>query len=188
MVFDGTDVHVWPLTAANNGVSKLGFWFWFKPASLAAIQVIMAVRTGTGGANARKFDLRAGTSGEVAAQVFIPGGANGRQGITGTGKLVVGTWSAVYMQYDDSRGGDANLRIYVAGANETLTYSDIGAGGTLGILPTVTGNGLIGATDNLDAPGGPILSGGLIGPNILAFNDNLTASEIAALLLFEVPT
>jgi hypothetical protein len=187
MVFDGTDVHVWPLTAANNGVSKLGFWFWFKPASLASIQVIMAVRTGTGGASARKFDLRTGTSGEVAAQVFISG-ADGRQGITGTGKLVVGTWSAIYMQYDDSRGGDANLRIYVAGVNETLSYSNLGVGGTLTTLPVVTGNGLIGASDNLDAPGGPVLSGGLIGPNIFAFNDNLTAAQITLLMAFEAPT
>jgi hypothetical protein len=182
-VFDGTDVHVWPLTAANNGTTKLGFWIWFKPASVASVQHLVSIVSPT--ASAQKLDIYANNA-QVFCECYISGTA-GRFGRTGN-VLSAGAWRAIYVQYDSNRGGDANLAIFIGGVSQSLTYGNLGAGGTLTTLPVVTGNALIGGLTNSDTPSQPIANGGEIGPNLFAFSDNLTAAQIAALLLFEAPT
>jgi len=72
--------------------------------------------------------------------------------------------------------------------SKALTPSNIGAGGTLGALQTGTGSALMGGSSNADTPGSPILAGGEIGTATLAFNDNLTAAEILALMSYKAPT
>lgn len=183
MVFDGTDVHVWPLSAAvQNMTTKLGFWIWFKPASIASVQHLVFI--GAPAASAQKFDIYANN-----AQVFVEvyaSGTIGRFGRTGN-VLVAGTWSAVYIQYDSSRGGDANLAIFHNGASQSLTYGNLGAGAAMTTLPAPTGDALVGGATNSDTPTQPIANGGEIGPNLFTLNDNLTAAEIAAVLGFEAP-
>lgn len=187
MVFDGSDVHVWPLNAAiNNMATKLGLWFWFKPASLAAVQSLFPVRNGTGGASTRKLDIRINTDGSWTAQIFVDG-TNGRALTTGAGRFSVGAWTAGYFRYDSSVGGDGCVKLYTLGVDESLSGANLGTGGTLGALMQPTGNMLIGGTDNTDTPGSPILSGGEIGPGIVSFNDNLTADDIANMVSFERP-
>ena len=182
-VFDGTDVLLWALAAGNNHTAKLGFWIWFKPASTASVQHLVAVVSPT--ATAQKIDVYANNA-QVFCECYISGVA-GRFGRTGN-VLSAGTWSAIYVQYDSSRGGDANLAIFHNGSSQSLTYGNLGAGGTLAALPTVTGSALIGGVTNSDTPSQPIANGGELGPNLFVLNDNLTAGQIAALLAFEAPT
>jgi hypothetical protein len=188
MVFDATDMYQWPLSAAiNNMTTKLGFWFWFKPSNVAAVQRLLNCTITTGAAATfEKFSLYANNR-TLLCETYITN-ATGRVGTTASNVLTVDTYTAIYMQYDSSRGGDANLAIFTDGTSRTLNYTNIGAGGTLGALQAPTGNIIIGSFNNSDTPAQPILDEGELGPNLFAFNDNLTAGEIADFLAFEAPT
>lgn len=184
MVFDGTDVHVWALDAAtNNRTDTQGYWLWFMPASVASVQHLVSLVSPT--ATAQKLDVYANNA-QVFCECYISGVA-GRFGRTGN-VLSAGEWSGVYIQYDSSRGGDANLAIFHNGASQSLTYGNLGAGGTLGALPTVTGSALIGGLTNSDTPSQPIAAGGQLGPNAYAFRSNLTDAQIAQYLSYQRPT
>lgn len=187
MVFDGTDVHLWPLSPAHSSTTKVGIWFDFKPASVAGFQLLYDVEAGVsqGGATASRLRLFTNGTGLVA-QAYLTN-ANGRS-FSVASALTNNTWHRIYLQYDSSRGGDANLALFVGGVSLSLTASNIGAGGTLGALQVSAGAALIGGDSDIDAGSNPIANGGQIGPNIFAFNDNLTAGEIANMLLFEAPT
>lgn len=186
-VFDGSDVHVWPLSATiQNQTTKTGFFIWFKPASAASVQHLVAIGSGSGGASALKLVIYANNA-QVFAEAYISGG-NGRFGRTGN-VLSAGAWTAIYVGYDSLLGGDPNLFMRINGTLQSLTYGNLGAGGTLTTLPSVTGNALIGgSTNDDDTPTQPIAVDGEVGPNLLAFNDTLTAAEELAIRSFEAPT
>jgi hypothetical protein len=186
MVFDGTDVHLWPQSPAHSSTTKVGIWLWYKPATVSGLQVLYAVSNNIAGSTTARLSMYAqGTDVVVSAMIT---NANGRQGNTSVaGALAAGAWHAMYLQYDSSRGGDANLALFINGVSKALTYFDIGAGGTLGALQAASGSATIGGASDSDTPTIPIANGGEIGPNIFAFNDNLTASQIASLLAYEAP-
>ena len=187
MQFDGSDVLAWPLIAANNSTTKIGWAFWYNPASVAAVtQELLCVFDGTGGASARKLLFyQFGSAINAAAYINA---TDGRNGATASSVVAVGTWVWMRLAYDSSLGGDTNLKIYLNGSSQSLTYSNVGAGGTLTTLPSVTGNALIGSLANTDAGSGPLLNGALIGPNVFVLNADLTAAEEASLMNFEKPT
>lgn len=186
MVFDGTDVHLWPESPATSSTTKVGIWLWFKPATVASTQMLYETAAGIGGAGNSRLIFYA-TNAKLQCECYISN-VNGRTGTTSSNVLTAGAYTAIYLQYDSSRGGDANLAIFTGGTSQGLTFANIGAGGTLGALLAASGNALVGAATDSDTPVNPITNGGEIGPNIIAFNDNLTAAEIASMLTFEAPT
>ena len=188
MVFDGSDMLLWPLNASiNNRTDKQGYWFWFKPAVVNTLQRLLNITIATGAAATfEKLSFYANNR-TLVCEVYITN-ATGRVGTTASNVLTAGAWHAIYLQYDSSRGGDANLAMFVGGTSASLNFTNIGAGGTLGALQAPTGNCIIGSFNNSDTPTQAIDNGGEIGPNIFPFNDNLTAGEIASFLAFEAPT
>ncbi len=186
MVFDGSDVHLWPLSPAHSATTKIGIWLWYKPADAVNTCYLYAAGDSGPPVSAQRIALRQSGS-RVDARVLITND-NGRALQSPTSVLTAGAWHAIYMQYDSSRGGDANLAIFVNGVSQSLSGSNIGAGGTLTTLQAATGSACIGGGSNSDTPTLPIINTGVIGPNIFAFNDNLTAAQINALLNFEAPT
>lgn len=187
-VFDGSDMYLWPLNGSiNNMTTKLGFWFWFKPAAVASIQRLLNCTIAAGGAATfEKFSLYT-VNQTLQIEIYVTN-ATGRVATTASNVLTAATWHSIYMQYDSSRGGDPNLALYVNGSAVTMNYANIGAGATLSVLQAPTGNIVVGAFNNSDTPTQPIETNGELGPNMFAFNDNLQPGEIAALQLFEAPT
>jgi hypothetical protein len=186
MLFDGTDIHLWPQAPALSSTTKVGLWFWYKPATVAGVQRLWACVNGQLGCSTERLQFYANGS-TLRCEAYITN-ANGRTFDTSAATLTAGAWHAIYLQYDSSRGGDANLAIFVGGVSKALTPTNIGAGGTLTVLQAATGSASVGGVVDSDTPVQPIVNGGEIGPNIIPFNDNLTAPEIANMMLFEVPT
>jgi len=187
MVFDGTDVHVWPFSPTiNNMTTKLGFWFWWKPVNVAGSARILYLAIGTGAATGfHKLDIS--TNGDdLLVDVYITN-VNGRRA-TYANVLTAGAWQGLYIQYDSSRGGDANLNTYRDKVLLTPAWSSFGAGGTLGLLQSPGGNMLLGAVSNTDTPAAAQEEGSEFGPNMFVFGDNLTAQQIANYYDFERPT
>lgn len=180
MVFDATDVYSWPYSPAHSSTTKVGIWLRYKPSTVSGTQRLY------GDSFANRLQFYATTS-KLQCECYISG-ANGRFGATPTGALVAGAWHAIYLSYDSSRGGDGNLQIWVNGVNLTLTYGNLGVGGTLGALQAATGSTLVGGGTDTDTPANPIANLGEIGPNIYAENDNLTVAQELALRTFEAPT
>lgn len=186
MVFDGTDVHLWPQSPAHSATTKVGLWLRFKPASVAGLQRLYSVAAGVVGSGTNRIQFY--SSGAVLICECYISGADGRSFASPAATLTAAAWHAIYMQYDSSRGGDANLQIWVNGVSLALTPSNIGAGGTLTTLPAATGSALFGGGSDSDTPVQAIANGGEIGPNSFALSDNLTVAEEANLRGFEVPT
>jgi hypothetical protein len=191
MVFDGTDVHLWPQNPSQISTTKIGIWAWFKPASLVSTQYLYCVIGTVAGAPFHRF--RFGSQGSAfVADFWQIDGSNARTFVTASGFFTVGSWTAAYLQYDSSRGGDPNVAVYKNGVLTSTSNSDIG--GTIGptgmgvLLGANSGNATVGAFGDSDAPSGAILNGGEIGPNVFAFNNNLTTPQIAAFMTFEAPT
>lgn len=185
MVFDGTDVHLWPLDPAHSSTTKVGIWLWFKPATVAGVQRLYGVLAGVAGSTTNRLQLYT-LSAALNCEAYASGSA-GRFGTT-PNVLVAGAWHAIYLQYDSSRGGDANLAIFVNGVSQSLTYGNVGAGQALATLPAASGSAPVGGGTDTDTTANPIANGGQIGPNMFAFNDNLSAAEIALFLAYQVPT
>lgn len=186
MVFGGDDVLAWPTTAAISNTTTQGYWFWIRYAGSGIQQRIFEMRAVVGGGTPHRLSITISTTGTLLCDVYITN-SDGRRFTTSL-TLTVGQWYAIYWQYDSSRGGDANLALYVDGVSVSLTPSNIGAGGTLGALRAFAGDALIGAGQNQDSPSGALANGSEVGPNLYAFNANLTAAQILALMNFERPT
>lgn len=187
MVFDGTDVHLWPQSPAHSSTTKVGVWLWFKPATVVGVQTLYSVTNGVAGSATKRLILYA--NGSTLNCLAYLDNFNGRNGATAAGVLVAGAWHAIYLQYDSSRGGDPNIAIFVGGVSQgPLTMTSDGAGGVLGALQAASGSATFGGATDSDTPSNPIANGGQIGPNIIPLNDNLTAAGIANLLAFEAPT
>lgn len=184
MVFDGSDVHLWPISPAHNSTTKVGIWIWYKPVDVINTCYLYAAGD-AGPVSAQRISLRQSTS-RLGVRALITNDV-GRDLLTPLLTLIVGAWHAVYMQYDSSRGGDPNVAVFVNGVSQSLSGANIGVGGTLTTLQAATGNAGVGGGSDSDTPTLPIVNGGEVGPNIFAFNDNLTADDIAALMIYERP-
>lgn len=186
MVFDGSDVHLWPLSPAHNSTTKIGLWFWYKPINATDANYLYAAGETSAPVSAARFTLRQLTS-QIEARVFIAADAStGRSLKTPALTLVGNIWHGIYFQYDSSRGGDANVAIYVNGVNLSLTPANIGAGGTLTTLQAATGSATVGAGSDSDTPTLPLTNGCQMIPGP-TFNDNLTQGQIDVLANFEKP-
>ncbi len=186
MVFDGTDVYLWPQSPAHSSTTKVGIWFWFKPTDVAGYQMLYLVTTGVAGSSTKRFTLYQQAS-FLVFQVYTSDN-DAREFDTAGGTLVLGAWHSIYFQYDSSRGGDANVAIYVNGILKSTSVSvAAGAGSALGALQAASGSALFGGQTDSDSPGLPIISGGESGPRWYAFNNNLTAAEIAVLQEYKRP-
>jgi hypothetical protein len=188
MVFDGTDIHLWPLSPGHSSTTKVGLWLWYKPATVSGAQYLYRAAAGQGGQSFNRIDFYAFGS-TLVCEVSVTN-TTGRSGATASGTLTAGAWHAIYMQYDSSRGGDANLAVYVGGVSKSLTFANIGTGATLTTLQAATAaaNALIGGATDSDTPVAAIANLGELGPNLLALNDNLSTDEIGRFLTFEAPT
>jgi hypothetical protein len=181
--FDGGDTLGWPLAANNNGTTYWGVGFWMRPAAVAGTKFLASISDGSGGASAKKIIFY-----QDNANIFLgaySSGSDGRQGQKNT-VFAVGTWVFVRASWSSARTGDDRIRIYVNGVLQTLTFSNLGAGG----LPTdlksgVTGNLIFGAFNDA-ATTNPF--SGTFGPNIYTFSTDPTAAEETALMNFEAPT
>lgn len=186
MVFDGSDVHLWPQSPAISATTKQGIWLWYKPGTAVGQQMLLTCASnGSLGSDNRRLTLF-GLNAALNVEAYITDTAG--RSFSMASVLAAGVWIAIYVQYDSSRGGDANMAVYLNGVLQSPTVSDIGVGGTLTTLQAASGSATVGANNDSDTPVVPIANGGQIGPNIFAFNDNLSLDEIAALMKFERPT
>lgn len=185
-VFDGTDVHVWPLIAAINSATVQSFLFFYKPATVSGVQRLLTIGLATGGASAEQFQLYANND-TIRAELYATN-STGRVLTSGAATLTAGAWHAICPQYDSAVGGDGCYSLHVNAAAKSLSGTNIGAGATLGTRPTPTGNALIGGFNNQDAVTQPIANGGEIGTLWYASNQIWTQLEIAALGRWLVPT
>ena len=171
-----------PLVAAiNNQVTKCGWAFHLKVGNIAATSTLITIGTGTLGASAQKLRLLILASEALRADCFISG-ANGRL-FTTTAVLTQNATTWVRLEYDSSRGGDANIKVFFDTVDQAGSFSDSGAGGTLTTLPVVTGNMLIGNINDDPTPSAPLA--GIVGPRIYCLRENLTLAEDTALMNFD---
>jgi hypothetical protein len=180
--FDGAhDVTAWPVNTANNGTSALGYWFRVKPTSVAlSNQYIAACDNATGGASVRKWLLQITAGGVVRVVVFMSQFVLASFD-SASGVLVAGASAPVGFTYDNSGSGNSGkLKVFAGTAYLSGTY---GGGATLGVLPTATGNILIG--DEQDSASAVSPFGGSYGPNVYALNRHLTDTELAKLEAFD---
>jgi hypothetical protein len=183
LTFATNDVMSWPLTAANNQTTKTGFACWIKQPS-NILETIIRIGTGTLGANVQKLAFFINTSRRLRFDAYISG-ADGRSFATPINVIpAAGTAFWVRFAYDSAGATEADrVKIYINGVSAgVLTGSNLGAGGTIGTLPTATGNALIGNSNNGVAAQA---FNGEMGPNFYCLSDDLTASEELNLMNFE---
>lgn len=180
-VYSGVSSLVMPLDASgtgNNQTTKFCYGLSVKPATVVDVQRLITIAFTSGVANAEKLHIYANNA-TLRAEIYMTN-STGRVLTTGN-VLTAGVRSTVWFQYDSSLGGDANAKFFVGATDVGGTFANLGAGATLGVLPTVTGNAIIGAFNNTNTPTQPIANGGEVGPYIVAGNDVLTTAELTAL-------
>jgi Concanavalin A-like lectin/glucanases superfamily len=182
--FDGTDVVPWPMHASNNSTTTWGLALWFNPASVAGSQAILSIRTTPASVNKLMIWL---SGSKLAMDAYISGN-NGRRIESTTTTLVAGTWHWLRVAYDSSGGGDGCVSLFVDEAAQSVSASNLGAGGTLGALPAPTGTALFGGVTDSDTPSTPVQNGGIYGPNWFVLNATPSAAQVANLRTFEQPT
>ncbi len=164
------DFLAWPLAAANNGSVKNGFACWCK-STLVGLQNLFVIWNAGAGASAAKVDFFA--NGSSLSWFMDVGGSASKAAY-----MTANVWHFVTVEYDGSQATD-QLRclvtvdgVVLATTNTTVPTSQ----------PTPTGNAAIGGFGNSQ------FWVGSLGPNFFELNRQLTASERAALMAFEVPT
>lgn len=177
MVFDGSDVHSWAITAANNNRSAIGWWLQYKPATITGVQRLLHINAG--GAQIQFYQ-----NGSVLTAECYTNGAAGRFGSTASGTLTAAAWHRIYLRYKN-QGDDTSLAIYVNAVAKTLTYGNLGGGAALALLNATSGSMLIGGASDSDTPTQPIANGGQLGPDTYVLQDDLSAAEITALDAFD---
>lgn len=189
MTYDATDMLVWPVAASNNSTTKWGIAFWFKPSASASTQHFFSGYDDAGGASAKRIQFFEQATSAIAASIYISG-SNGRKGLTSNNVLTNGTWAFVTLLYNSSGATeDDKLKIFVNCVNlGPLTFSNVGIGGTLGDMVSITGNYIIGARNDSGAPTQPLANNSQIGPNIYVFDAIPSTAELTALMNFEIPT
>lgn len=193
MSFTTNHVLAAPLTAARNGATFWGMAGWVRPTNVSGAKAIGAVSGLPGGASA--FKIIPYLSGSAVALIAYISGTDGRNAASPSAVVSAATWHFVTFEYDGSGATEADRNVItIGGVAQALTFSNIGAGGTTGALPTPTGNLLIGNQQDSGAASTPFV--GLMGPNLYLFGSKmagatsglLTAAARTALMNFEVPT
>lgn len=181
----------WPKASNNNGTQQWGIACWVKMTAYAGAGRYIF---DSGGLTARYDNMRItlfyNASRNLAVEYFGQDtvGYNGRLGVAAAAGAVAGTWFWVRVQFDGTQGTEAGrLKLFVNEVSQSLTFSNVGAGGTPVLLRTNAESiaGVIGAFDNADTT---LSMDGTIGPNIFVFNASPTAAQAAALMNFEAPT
>ncbi len=192
MDWDGAvDSLSWPLAVNNHNATKEGHLFWVVSATNAS-ETFMSQRPGTGGTNGNRLYLKSDSSRRIIADIYITAGGNGRRFTSAIDVIpALGTPYFFYYRYDGSIGGDASVDIQVGvdgGAMASLiaggAFSDLGAGGTMGTMPTVTGNTIIGNINNSAVAGSTFT--GKFGRDWWVVNDTLNAAEVTLYKNFRV--
>jgi len=192
MVFNGSNVHLWPASPALISLTKFGVWFWvkFSAAAVTSGGALLSHIAGLGGATLSRFSIGAnngsGTTNTQSAAYIT--NTTGRSFGSPYSGITSAVWYAFYLQYDSSRGGDPNVALFTGGLN--LGWGpptiNIGAGGTLTTLQASNGSILVGGQSDADAPASALGNGAEMIPPV-TFNDNLTAAEIASMLTWRAP-
>lgn len=189
MSFATNCVLSWPLIAAINGASKLGFGMWIKLNAASSTQRLIQMAPTTGGANGIKLTLTAN-----AANLNSVSSSNGTltRNDAPTSNDLNTSWKFVTVEYDGAAADETHGYVLSVGGN-VLTNAITGTG-TFGSLFVPTGNALIGNGQDAASASGPL--NGLLGPNIYAFGSKMTGATSglltpaarAALMSFEAPT
>lgn len=182
----------WPKAANNHGTAQWGIAYWVK---MTAYNGASRYLFDAGGTLATYDNMRITTfynsSRNIAVEYFGQDtiGYNGRQGVAAGAGAVSGTWFWLRVQFDGSQGTEAGrLKVFVNEVEKSLTFSNVGTGGTPVALRTNAGNvpAIIGNfSDNLD---NTLSMDGVLGPNVFVFNGSPTAAQATALMNFEAPT
>jgi hypothetical protein len=174
VLFDGGDVYSWPLIAnMNKNVSTLGFAMWFEPASLAAINDLLAIHTGTGGASVSTW-IMCSQSNNFRLDVKN-NGLVGRRGAA-VAVLTVGVPAFITCEFNGNMPTEATRHVItINGVVQTLSFSAISGGVSATALNDPTGNILIGGAADADVGVEPILNGGRLSMNVWAGTSALPA-------------
>lgn len=173
----GPDVVRWPVINANNGAGSYGFWLRIKPTTTGN-QYLMTCDPDTGGASARKMLFQITTGGVIIISLFFAG--TSRVYTSGAGAITTAS-QAVGFTYDIAGATEADkFKMFVGSSYIASTPS---GAGVPGVLPTPTGNILIGDFRDSGVAGQPFV--GQIGPNIFSLSRHLTTGELANLNAFE---
>lgn len=171
MSFGANSVLGSPLTTARNGATFWGSAAWVRPTNVAGAKAITAVTSLTGGASA--FKIIPYLSGSAVAIIVYISGTDGRNAASASSVVTAATWHFVTFEYDATGATEAaRTVITLNGVPLALTFSNIGAGGTTGALPTPTGNLLIGNQQDTGAASTPFV--GLMGPDYYLFGAKMT--------------
>lgn len=188
MLFDGSDMLTWPQQAAgtgNNGTTKWGMFFTFKPTSNLVTRQRVLSQTFAVSAPKVTVDIVGG-----ALEVnFFRTSVDGRA-MSITSGVTASAWNSAYVLFDGSQSATDALamQLYINGVQQVVSFANQGAGGAMTTLQSVSGAILIGASSDSDTPSAPLLVGCELGPNMMFMTDNLSATQIAALHAFERPT
>lgn len=180
------------IAAATLNRDTVGYFMWVAPDAIpASSQQLLAISTGAGAATGT-FLTSFLFSDVWFVAFFVDAVGNGRT-FQVANAAAAGVGHVYGIEYDSSVGGDGCVTLSIDGAIQTTVKSDVGAGGTLGTLPSVTGSILIANSQNAAAsPSTP----GKFGPNTFILTSKmagatqglLTSAARQSLTRFEVPT
>lgn len=195
--FDGTNMLVWPLVAANNQLVTTGFGLHLIPGDLTSFGDIVDIWSGAGGASGQNFLIQ-----RNAAQLWwyvSLGGTNDANVRVAKTADVLAANTPVHLSFEYNGGAATEADrcvICVDGAPQSLTFAQHSptAAAMPASLQNRTGNILIGARTNADSPVAGIVA--RIGPNIVWYSGAmpgvtsglLTPAARVALSNFERPT
>lgn len=182
--FASNDAVSVPLVSAiNNQTTRLGWALWAKVGDLVGFNTLLSISSGTGGASAAKLQLFVSSTEAITVDAYI-GSGNGRR-FTTTATIPQDTWTFVRLAYNSDGGGDANVSVFINGVLQPGSFSNLGAGGTLTTLPTVTGNLIIGNINNGSASAA---LNGSIGPDIFFLGEDIPTADELRLMNYRIPT
>lgn len=189
MRFVTNDVLVWPITAQSSGTNYAGYGLWFKPDSANVIQRLVAISSGTNGANGLKLVVSPTTTNRIQV-VASPDGVGSK--VNTPLSAYTTAWQFLTFEYDKDAATDA-ARLVVTVNGVALTAAITGAADMSVGLFAATGNILIGNLNDGVASGA---FQGLLGPNLYAFASKmpgatlglLTTAARAFLMNYEAPT
>ena len=181
----------WPKNANTNSSQKWGIACWVKNTTYPALCYLFDFGGATAAYDNERINVAFNSSRNIIVELFgqDTSGYNGRQGLASAAAAAAGTWFWLRVQFDGTQGTEAGrLKIFVNEVEQSLTFSNVGTGGTPVLLRTNASSvpGVIGNfTDNTDTTYGV---NGAVGPNIFVFSDSPTSAEATALMNFEAPT
>lgn len=164
ITFDGGDDYALAIDAANFSRDALEVCLWYKPASVAGIQTLFAIRSigNPDGASANAFDIRANGTG-LQFDLWHDG-TNGRR-LSLSSVLTANVSVMITAAWNGALGTEAarqciSINGVIVGGG---TYANIGTGGLTTQLTAATGNINIGSRSGVSLP---IAAGGKLARNI----------------------